>query len=143
MRTCVLTRLPELSSPQEKNLRFAAVAEPHNEAVQQQLETTRRQLRDGEHSVPSTIAGEWSFNPFMRVQEETLRKYTGRSDPVRVSPALARSGGTLRALRPETGAHRPSPVHERWMLVPHLRSAASCYHVPVAPSLRRLRCSQR
>jgi hydroxyacylglutathione hydrolase len=65
------------------NLRFAQVIEPANVALQQ------RQLRDqakrnrGEPTVPSTIAEERATNPFLRVDEPTVRaaaeRHAGRA----------------------------------------------------------------
>lgn len=70
---------------QEKNLRFAAEAEPDNLHVQRKLEWTRERLAAGGCSVPSTIGQEKLFNPFMRVAEPALQRYTGRTEPVSCS----------------------------------------------------------
>ncbi|XP_065780093.1 hydroxyacylglutathione hydrolase, mitochondrial isoform X2 [Muntiacus reevesi] len=45
----------------------------------------------GEPTVPSTIAEEFTYNPFMRVREKTVQQHAGETDPVT----------TMRAIRKE------------------------------------------
>ncbi|PFX29497.1 Hydroxyacylglutathione hydrolase, mitochondrial [Stylophora pistillata] len=49
-------------------------------------DTNKREAN--EPTVPSSIGDEFKFNPFMRVHEENVKKYTGKSDPVDVMGAL-------------------------------------------------------
>ncbi|XP_043350000.1 hydroxyacylglutathione hydrolase-like protein isoform X3 [Dermochelys coriacea] len=47
-------------------------------------------LRDDEDlpTVPSTLQEEFHYNPFLRVSEESVQKFTGKTDPVDVLRAL-------------------------------------------------------
>jgi len=57
------------------NLRFAAAAEPENEAVKKKIEAVAEKRSRGEPTVPSTIAEELATNPFLRVDEPSLRHH--------------------------------------------------------------------
>lgn len=57
------------------NLRFAAFAEPENEAVKQKLEVAQQMRSRGEPTVPSTLADELATNPFLRVDEESVKSH--------------------------------------------------------------------
>lgn len=59
------------------NLRFAAHIEPENADVAKQLKTAEEQRQKGLYTVPSTIAAELTFNPFMRVNTPSVRKTLG------------------------------------------------------------------
>ncbi len=48
------------------NARFAATAEPDNQAIRQRLADVERARAAGEATVPTTIADELATNPFMR-----------------------------------------------------------------------------
>jgi hydroxyacylglutathione hydrolase len=54
-----------------KNLMFAAKIEPNNSDIKQKIEWCKR----NEITVPSTIAEEKTFNPFFRVEQESVRKF--------------------------------------------------------------------
>lgn len=64
------------------NLQFAATVEPKNEAIKKKLAWARDQRSRKEPTVPSTIAEERSFNPFMRVREPTVHQHARLEDPV-------------------------------------------------------------
>ncbi|XP_030068183.1 hydroxyacylglutathione hydrolase-like protein isoform X3 [Microcaecilia unicolor] len=70
------------------NLKFALKVEPDNEAVKEKL--TWAKARDDEDlpTVPSTLEDEFDYNPFMRITEESVQKFTGQTDPVEVMAAL-------------------------------------------------------
>ncbi|ELW67799.1 Hydroxyacylglutathione hydrolase, mitochondrial [Tupaia chinensis] len=88
------------------NLKFARHVEPSNPAVQEKLTWAkgtggqawmlkRRLLLQekygiGEPTVPSTIAEEFTYNPFMRVREKTVQQHAGESDPVATMRAIRR-----------------------------------------------------
>ena len=57
----------------EKNLQFAVTVEPQNSAVVSKLQWAQTQRQQGKAAIPSTIAEELSYNPFMRVQEAALQ----------------------------------------------------------------------
>jgi hydroxyacylglutathione hydrolase len=62
------------------NLRFAEVAEPDNEDVRRKLAEAQAARARGEPTVPSTMGEELRINPFLRVDEPSLRaRYGGAS----------------------------------------------------------------
>ncbi|CAM2099894.1 unnamed protein product [Caretta caretta] len=71
-----------------RNLKFALKVEPENEIVKKKLAWAK--LRDDEDlpTVPSTLQEEFDYNPFLRVSEESVQKFTGKTDPVDVLRAL-------------------------------------------------------
>lgn len=73
------------------NLKFARHVEPSNAAVQEKLAWAKEKYSIGEPTVPSTIAEEFTYNPFMRVREKTVQQHAGETDPVT----------TMRAIRKE------------------------------------------
>lgn len=70
------------------NLKFAASVEPDNENIRGELEQAQKLRSDDKDTVPSTIGKEKQINPFMRVTHESVRKFTGKEDPVEVMGAL-------------------------------------------------------
>ncbi|XP_068380647.1 hydroxyacylglutathione hydrolase, mitochondrial isoform X1 [Eschrichtius robustus] len=73
------------------NLKFARHVEPSNAAIQEKLAWAKEKYSIGEPTVPSTIAEEFTYNPFMRVREKTVQQHAGEMDPVT----------TMRAIRKE------------------------------------------
>ncbi|KAM6156167.1 hydroxyacylglutathione hydrolase, mitochondrial isoform 1-T1 [Rhynchocyon petersi] len=81
------------------NLKFARHVEPHNPAIQEKLAWAKEKYGIGEPTVPSTIAEEFTYNPFMRVsystaifhREKSVQEHAGETDPVT----------TMRAIRKE------------------------------------------
>ncbi|XP_065267658.1 hydroxyacylglutathione hydrolase-like protein [Emys orbicularis] len=71
-----------------RNLKFALKVEPENESVKKKLAWAK--LRDDEDlpTVPSTLQEEFHYNPFLRVSEEAVQKFTGQTAPVAVLRAL-------------------------------------------------------
>jgi len=65
----------------EKNLRFALTLEPGNAALKAKYEWTRKVRAAGQYSIPSTIAEEKSFNPFLRTDSPELRASLKQLDP--------------------------------------------------------------
>jgi len=68
----------------KKNLEFAQHVEPNNTAVQQKLAWADQKTQNGEHTVPSTVGDEKTFNPFMRVENPEFVKSLKleKSDPI-------------------------------------------------------------
>jgi len=58
----------------KKNLKFAETIEPSNAAITKKLEWTRQQRAANKPTVPSTVAEELTYNPFMRVKEHDMAK---------------------------------------------------------------------
>lgn len=50
------------------NLKFARHVEPGNAAIQEKLAWAKEKYAIGEPTVPSTLAEEFTYNPFMRVK---------------------------------------------------------------------------
>jgi len=70
------------------NLKFASVVEPGNPDVAAMLGKTQEQRSNKVPTVPTTIQAELKYNPFMRVNEAPVQKFTGQTDPVKVMGAL-------------------------------------------------------
>ncbi|WP_145002893.1 hydroxyacylglutathione hydrolase [Pseudomonas oryzihabitans] len=58
----------------QSNLRFAQAVEPANPAVQAALEETRRLREANRPTLPTTLARERTFNPFLRTAEASVRR---------------------------------------------------------------------
>ncbi|XP_062444452.1 hydroxyacylglutathione hydrolase-like protein isoform X2 [Rhea pennata] len=71
-----------------RNLKFALKAEPDNEMVKKKLAWAKRRDDEDLPAVPSTLQEEFLYNPFLRVTEEPLQKFTGETDPVEVLRTL-------------------------------------------------------
>lgn len=70
------------------NLKFAVAVEPDNAALQEELERALRLRGEDKDTVPTTIGKEKQINPFMRVQQESVKRFAGKEDPVEVMGAL-------------------------------------------------------
>ncbi|GAB1601115.1 hydroxyacylglutathione hydrolase, mitochondrial-like isoform X2 [Argonauta hians] len=66
------------------NLKFANTVEPNNKAIQDKITWAKEQMSQGKPTIPSTLEEEFLYNPFMRVGEEALQKYSLLTDPVQV-----------------------------------------------------------
>ncbi|RIA87912.1 hydroxyacylglutathione hydrolase [Glomus cerebriforme] len=86
----ILAKLPEDTKVYcgheytKSNLKFAASVEPDNEFLQQKIQWAN----ENEQTVPSTIGDELKFNPFMRVDKDTIKIATGKQEPIEVMAAL-------------------------------------------------------
>jgi len=69
-----------------KNLEFAATIEPSNSAITSALS----RITSASCSVPSTLADEFQYNPFMRVNENSVQMKMG---------TVGDGVGTMKALR--------------------------------------------
>jgi len=61
----------------EKNLKFALTVEPENKDLLNKYEWAKKQRDQKLPTVPSTVAEEFTYNPFMRVDEPTVRTGLG------------------------------------------------------------------
>jgi len=59
------------------NLRFALSVEPDNPDTKAKLDWAEKQLKAGKYTVPSTIAEELNYNPFMRVKITAVQNALG------------------------------------------------------------------
>ncbi|KAI3359878.1 hypothetical protein L3Q82_014228 [Scortum barcoo] len=71
-----------------KNLKFAMLVEPENEKVKEMLSWARARDDDDKPTVPSTLMDEFEYNPFLRLSEEGVQKFTGKTDPIEVLRVL-------------------------------------------------------
>jgi len=56
------------------NLEFAMKVDPENDQLQKKLAWAKERRANKEYTIPSTIAEELAFNPFMRVREDVIKK---------------------------------------------------------------------
>mmetsp|Transcript_6038 Transcript_6038/g.10723 ORF Transcript_6038/g.10723 Transcript_6038/m.10723 type:complete len:316 (+) Transcript_6038:55-1002(+) len=70
------------------NLKFAKSIEPQNEAVEEKLNWAVQKLAKNEFTVPSVLAEELKYNPFLRTNSDSIQKATGLVDPVQVMSKL-------------------------------------------------------
>ncbi|XP_057254128.1 hydroxyacylglutathione hydrolase-like protein isoform X1 [Pezoporus wallicus] len=71
-----------------RNLKFALKVEPENEIVKKKLAWAKQRDDEDLPTVPSTLQEEFLYNPFLRVTEEAVQKFTGKTDPVEVLRTL-------------------------------------------------------
>ncbi|XP_075035382.1 hydroxyacylglutathione hydrolase, mitochondrial isoform X1 [Mixophyes fleayi] len=70
------------------NLKFARHVEPKNECIKQKLSWAKETYNNGEPTIPSTLAEEFTFNPFMRVREKSVQQHAGEDDPISTMAAI-------------------------------------------------------
>ncbi|KAM4820059.1 hydroxyacylglutathione hydrolase-like protein isoform 2-T2 [Thomomys bottae] len=90
------------------NLEFAQKVEPCNDHVRAKLAWAQKRDEDDVPTVPSTLSEELLYNPFLRVQEEPVRQFTGRTAPAQVLEVLCRERAnfqrTCEPLQPQAQA---------------------------------------
>ncbi|XP_059010195.1 hydroxyacylglutathione hydrolase-like protein isoform X1 [Mustela lutreola] len=83
------------------NLEFAQKVEPGNDHVRAKLSWAKKRDEDDLPTVPSTLSEELLYNPFLRVAEEPVRKFTGKAAPAEVLEALCKERASFqRAAEP-------------------------------------------
>nr|XP_015094685.1 hydroxyacylglutathione hydrolase-like protein isoform X2 [Vicugna pacos] len=83
------------------NLEFAQKVEPCNDHVRAKLSWAKKRDEDDVPTVPSTLGEELLYNPFLRVAEEPVRKFTGKVAPAEVLEVLCRERASFeRAAEP-------------------------------------------
>ncbi|XP_064479008.1 hydroxyacylglutathione hydrolase, mitochondrial-like isoform X2 [Ornithodoros turicata] len=79
------------------NLKYAAKVEPNNEAIAAKMAWAEKMRENNEPTVPSTIAEEKTYNPFMRVNQDSVHEHAKLHDPI----------STMAFLRKEKDHFRP------------------------------------
>lgn len=79
------------------NLKFAQHVEPDNQDIKSKMEWAKNQQSKNEATVPSTIGEEKKYNPFMRVQEEEVKKHAKNENPVQTMGFLRREKDGFRS----------------------------------------------
>ncbi|KFW12152.1 hypothetical protein N326_09273, partial [Eurypyga helias] len=78
------------------NLKFARHVEPSNVSIQEKLAWAKAMYDSGEPTIPSTIAEEFTYNPFMRVREKTVQQHARETDPIRTMGAIRKEKDSFR-----------------------------------------------
>ncbi len=81
------------------NLAFACAIEPDNTAATQKYEWARQQRAHHQPTIPSTLAEEILYNPFLRWDQASIQAAVGAQDPVDV---LGRVRERRSAFKPPT-----------------------------------------
>ncbi|CAH2980137.1 unnamed protein product [Chilo suppressalis] len=71
-----------------QNLKFALHVEPSNEEIRKKIEWSTERRQEGKPTVPSTIAEEKLYNPFMRVTQPTIMKFANCSDAIQTMKTI-------------------------------------------------------
>lgn len=71
-----------------QNLKYSLHVEPNNPVTAEKLKWAEQLRKSNERTIPSTIGDEMKFNPFMRVDEESLKKRYGVTDPIKCMQQL-------------------------------------------------------
>ncbi|XP_067128107.1 hydroxyacylglutathione hydrolase, mitochondrial [Centruroides vittatus] len=72
------------------NLKYALHVEPSNASIREKLAWSQNQRIKNEATIPSTIGAEKTYNPFMRVHEESVQQHASQSDPIATMGMLRR-----------------------------------------------------
>jgi len=70
------------------NLKFGLAVEPDNNEMKKYYEWAQEQRKNGKPTLPSTVKQEKEINPFLRVQQPAVMKYTGKGTAVEVMNEL-------------------------------------------------------
>ncbi|MEE6497908.1 hypothetical protein FKM82_002925 [Ascaphus truei] len=81
------------------NLKFACHVEPNNDSIKQKLSWAKDKYNSGEPTVPSTIAEEFTFNPFLRVREKSVQQHAGKGDPISTMAAIRKEKDSFKVPR--------------------------------------------
>ncbi|XP_011301371.1 hydroxyacylglutathione hydrolase, mitochondrial isoform X2 [Fopius arisanus] len=79
------------------NLQFGMEVEPLNQDIKEKFEWAKNRRKLKAPTVPSTIEDEKKTNPFMRVNEPSVKEYTAMIDPI----------ATMGSLRKEKDSFKP------------------------------------
>lgn len=80
-----------------QNMAFAKNVEPNSEVITKRIQWAEEKRAQNLPTVPSTIAEEKSWNPFMRVHVESVQTHAGESDPVQTMGSLRREKDSFKA----------------------------------------------
>ncbi|KAM5126765.1 hydroxyacylglutathione hydrolase, mitochondrial-like, partial [Mantella aurantiaca] len=82
------------------NLKFARHVEPNNEQIKQKLSWAKETYNNGEPTIPSTLAEEFTFNPFMRVREKSVQDHAGERDPISTMASIRKEKDNFKTPSP-------------------------------------------
>lgn len=71
-----------------QNMAFAKNVEPNNELITKRIQWAEEKRHQNTPTVPSTIADEKSWNPFMRVHIPSVQAHAGECDPIKTMASL-------------------------------------------------------
>ncbi|XP_055383612.1 hydroxyacylglutathione hydrolase, mitochondrial isoform X2 [Condylostylus longicornis] len=80
-----------------QNLAYSRHVEPDNQATLNRIEWAKLRRAEKSPTVPSTIAEEKSWNPFMRVHENSVQKHAKEVDPISTMRSLRKEKDTFKA----------------------------------------------
>ncbi|KAL0841476.1 hypothetical protein ABMA28_015153 [Loxostege sticticalis] len=80
-----------------QNLKFASYVEPTNEEIKKKMEWSQNMRQKGKPTVPSTIAEEKSYNPFMRVTQPSIMKFAKSNDAVETMKVIRQHKDNFKA----------------------------------------------
>uniref|UniRef100_A0A3Q0STS1 Hydroxyacylglutathione hydrolase n=1 Tax=Amphilophus citrinellus TaxID=61819 RepID=A0A3Q0STS1_AMPCI len=64
--------------------------------IQKKLAWAMEKCRNGEPTIPSTLADEFKFNPFMRVKESSVQEHVKQTDPIETMRNLRKEKDNFR-----------------------------------------------
>ncbi|KAG2455216.1 HAGHL protein, partial [Polypterus senegalus] len=97
-----------------KNLKFALKVEPDNAKVKEMLAWAKARDDDDKPTVPSSLEDEFQYNPFLRLSEEAVQKFTGKTDPVEVLSILRAEKDKFK--KPKERLPTPAMLAFQWAL---------------------------
>ncbi|XP_013143097.1 PREDICTED: hydroxyacylglutathione hydrolase, mitochondrial [Papilio polytes] len=71
-----------------QNLNFALHVEPQNEKIKEKITWSKQRREEGKPTVPSTIAEEKLYNPFMRVMVPSVMEHANQRNPIETMRAI-------------------------------------------------------
>ena len=80
-----------------QNLKFSLHVEPDNEATRAKLDWAIEKRSANQQTIPSTIGEEKLFNPFMRVDLDSLKKRYNETDAIMCMQKLRKEKDSWKA----------------------------------------------
>uniref|UniRef100_A0A1I8NRY8 hydroxyacylglutathione hydrolase n=1 Tax=Stomoxys calcitrans TaxID=35570 RepID=A0A1I8NRY8_STOCA len=80
-----------------QNMSYARHVEPNNGDILKRIEWAKLRRATKSATVPSTIADEKSWNPFMRVHEASVQKHAQQSEPIPTMASLRKEKDNFKA----------------------------------------------
>lgn len=74
----------------QKNMEFALTLEPSNPALQKKYQEVVNLRKNNQPTIPTTMAEEKSYNPFLRWESLEIMNRVGKKDPIDVFSAVRR-----------------------------------------------------
>lgn len=81
------------------NLEFALSVEPNNEAIKQEINNSQSLRSQNLPTLPSTIAQELSFNPFLRCHKDSVQQTANQASMQKTFSDPVRTFATIRQLK--------------------------------------------